>query len=186
MAFVLGTVISLITCAVGPWFIEKTFGSAYTLTGTLLGPTLMLLIPLMIARVSAGVLWARDIGFFTVLAALLGAAAMTLVFPSLVASMGPAGAIMAAGCGISTWGLINIGYFAWMGEISMFETVVKPAAATSISVLAYSYIAAYNLYIALAVALCIFFLASLLLGIFKVSELSRVMTLVGGLQRRGD
>ena len=186
MAFVLGTVISLIACVVGPWFIDKAFGSAYSLTGTLLGPTLLLLIPLMIARASAGVLWARDIGFFTVLAALLGAAVMTLIFPGLVASMGPAGTIMAAGCGISVWALINIGYFAWKGEISMFDTIIKPAAATSVVILAYSYIAAYNVYIALTVALCIFFLVSLLLGIFRLSELSRIMALAGGIQRRRD
>lgn len=180
IAFILGTAISLFACAVGPWFIEKTFGSAYTLTGTLLGPTLILLIPLTIARVSAGVLWARSIGTFTVLAALLGAAVMTLLFPSLVASEGPAGAIIAAGCGISVWGLINISYFTWRGEISIFETVIKPAAATCITMFVYSYVATDSPYLALAAALCILFLASLLLGIFRMSDLSRFITLVKG------
>jgi O-antigen/teichoic acid export membrane protein len=186
IAFVLGTVISLFFCAVGPWFIEIIFGPAYQLTGSLLGATLVLLIPLTIARVAAGVIWARNIGIFSLLAALLGAATMTLVFQDLVASVGPAGAILAAGCGISLWGLFSIAYFAWTGEISLFDAIVKPAAASSIAAVIYSSVVAYNLYLALAVAMCTFFLACILLGIFKISEIARIITLARNFQRQRD
>ena len=186
MAFVLGTIISLIACAVGPWFIEKVFGPAYALTGSLLGPTLMLVIPLMIARVATGVLWARNIGSFILVPAFLGAVAMTLALPSLVGSVGPAGAILAAGTGIGLWGLISIGYFFWTGEISMVDTVIKPTSATAIAALAYSLIVAYNQYIAVAVALSTFFLACILLGVFSVSELVKVIKLARNFQRRRD
>jgi O-antigen/teichoic acid export membrane protein len=178
VAFVCGTVISLLGSAAGPWIIAWVFGPDYALAGSLLGFTMVLLIPLTIARVAAGVLWARRISAYTVSSALLAGVAMTLTLPVAVAALGPAGAILAAGCGISVWALLALGYFAWMGEIYLLDTILKPVSASVMAIFAYESLVVFSVPAAFACALFLFFVASVLLGTVTIAELKELVALV--------
>lgn len=184
-AFLCGTVAALLGVAFGPWLVRLVFGAQYALAGSLLGYTLAMLVPLTIARAAAGVLWARHVNALAVSAAVLGAVAMTLTLPALVGDggMGPLGAILACGAGITVWALLAIGYFGWAGELSMLDAIGRPTAAALAAGGAYAALAAFGSVAAFAGAMLAFLGASALLGTVAVSDLRALRQLARG--RRG-
>jgi len=182
-AFICGTLAALLGVAVGPGLVRLVFGASYELAGSLLGYMLALLVPLTIARAAAGVLWARHTNAFAVSSAVLAALAVTAALPALVDDMGPAGAILACGCGISVWALLAIGYFCRSGELSILDAILKPAVAALAAVFAYAALSSVDSLLALAGSVVVFLGASLLLGTVAVTDLHVLRQLAKG--RRG-
>lgn len=108
---------------------------------------------------------------------------MTLTLPVAVVALGPAGTILAAGCGISVWALLAVGYFAWVGEISLLDTILKPGSASVMAIFIYKSLVVLSVPAAFACGLFSFFVGSVLLGTITLTDLKGLVALIQ--KRRG-
>ena len=100
IAILFGALAGLSAMALGPWLVDSLFGGRYVLAGRLLGPALWLLVPMAAGTAMAQVLVAQGRLVSQALCAIAGAGVMIALMFALKATMGPGGALVAAG---ATW-----------------------------------------------------------------------------------
>ena len=103
IAILVGTALTLGALALGPAVIELLLGSHFAVTGQLLGPLMLVLIPLSISHALAQLFIASHRLRTHLFSATLGAVGMTLTLPPLVTWLGATGATIAAGFGFGLW-----------------------------------------------------------------------------------
>jgi O-antigen/teichoic acid export membrane protein len=138
LAFVFAAALGLAGMSVGPWLIARLFGAGYAQTGELLGPALWLLLPLTAATALNPLLLVRERYSVTILSPAVGAVTMTIAFPTLAAAMGPLGALVAAGLGLSIWALALLLFVVRQGGVSLTLAVSRPAVVVVLAVGVYA------------------------------------------------
>lgn len=162
---VLGAVVGF---ALGPWITELLFGTAYELTGDLLGWVALLLIPFSAAQSMGQVLVARAQVAAFLFSACAGAAALTVVLLLIVPQMGAIGVILAAGLGMALQCLIAGVFLARKTGINLKRSIYFPWTVTVTTVAVYMGLRQFGITIAAAGS----FIA-LLVGVWTFGIISR-------------
>lgn len=137
LAFVFAGASALAGFALGPPLMAWVFGAGYAEAGALLGPALWLLLPLTAATALNPLLMVRESYGAAALAALAGAAAMTISVPLLAMPMGPLGAISGAIAGAGLWAVCLLVLVAQGDSVAIHLAILRPAIALTLAVFAY-------------------------------------------------
>lgn len=137
IAILFGALAGLSAMALGPWLVDSLFGGRYVLAGRLLGPALWLLVPMAAGTAAAQVLVAQGRLISQALCAIAGAGVMTALMFALKATMGPGGALVAAGAGLSIWALSLIAALAHGSALKLGHSVLRPGTAALLALAVY-------------------------------------------------
>lgn len=166
-----GSTAGLTGLAMGPWLADFLLGNQFALTGELVGISLWLIIPHVIASSAGPLLSVRGRYAAQLWRALLGVTVMAISFPYLTGWLGPAGAIASAGLGLTTSAITQISFLTRIGTINLKRAILKPLLAGMLGLLAYHALADIaGEPIRLAASLTLLAVATLVLGIFTPGE----------------
>lgn len=121
-----GTVMTLFGAALGPWLTVQIFGERYTQAGTLVGPSLLLMIPFASGQALLRVLIARKLDFQVLLCALIGTAFFSLTISEAVSRYDVLGAIGSAGAGMVLTMLSLLFFSRAHLAIDLHASLIKP------------------------------------------------------------
>ena len=173
-AFFLGTTVSLIAMALGPWLVPLLFGVKFSLAGDLLGLVLWLLVPYSLQLMLGSVFISRGHYYAASICQVLGAVVLTLALPPLAGTWGTLGAIAATGLGFWVSALSLAAFAATSGWFDMGTAMLRPLVSIVPAMAAYSLLEPHSPWIAFAISLPVLFLGFLVFKVVTTGELRRL------------
>ncbi len=126
IGFIMGAAAGISGLALGPWLVLAIFGESYLPAGHLLGIAFWLLVPLTAATSASQVLIAHGRFAWLSVSAGIGALTLTASLPPLAGALGPQGALLATGLGLSAWAVCILWQLVESGGILLGRTVLRP------------------------------------------------------------
>ena len=179
-AILFGALAGLSAMALGPWLVDSLFGGRYVLTGRLLGPALWLLVPMTAGTAASQVLVAQGRLVAQALCAIAGAGVMTALMFALTATMGPGGALAAAGAGLSIWAFSLVAVVARGGALKLGRSILRPGAAALLALAVYLglMLLGWATWQALAAALAVLASAAAVLRVIAPEEAAALLAAI--------
>jgi len=170
MGLLFGGLMGLAGMALGPPLVDLVLGSRYAQAGTLLGPALWLLIPLVWGTSLWPVLFAHGRVWPAAAWAAVGALVMSTSLPAFVSGNGALGALLAAGTGMTVWAVGLVVVLAKDGELSLGHTVVRPALAVLGALACYLALEPMSVWVAFIASVGVLSVATVALGVVSRQE----------------
>lgn len=121
--------------AVGPWMVPIVFGDAYRSAGQHLVYGMMLVLPFGTAAIASQILIAHDKTLQAMVAAVLGAAAMTVIVRGFMPGNGAIAAyFLCIFAGITVWSALALVLLSRSISVNWRQWLVKPAVASALSI----------------------------------------------------
>lgn len=133
IAFLLGCFSGLVGSAVGPWLIPAVFGSDYESAGTIIGPLLWCMIPLIIVFTVPQMLYARNRHIGAVFSGGAGALTLSTCVIPFTHQLGLIGGVWAIALALCVGATALLVLSAKERLIDIMDDLWRPGAATAIS-----------------------------------------------------
>jgi len=170
ITLILVAIAGLCGMALGPWLVTLVFGNQYSLAGHLLGPALWLLIPFSMAISTSQVLIGKGHFVASSFCAFCGALVLTLALPSIATEIGPYGALLATGLGMSLWAGTLIVLLVWSDGLNIGLAILRPAVVVLLSVGVYIGLVRVSPWVALPASLLTLLAATFAFGVVTAAE----------------
>jgi O-antigen/teichoic acid export membrane protein len=135
---------ALFLSATGPWLTHRIFGAAYSEAGAMLGTMAWISILWACGSILWTVFMADSRLMLPLVLLTTGAGVMTLSLPSMAASWGAFGALLANGLGIAVWAVGFAVLFASAGKMRFGYSVLQPAGSATVAFLTNKFISPGN------------------------------------------
>ena len=172
ITLILVAIVGLCGMALGPWLVTLVFGNQYSLAGHLLGPVLWLLIPFAMAISTSQVLIGRGHFVASSFCAFCGALVLTLALPPIANELGPYGALLATGLGMSLWAVTLIALLVWSSGLELGFAILRPAVVVLLSVVVYIGLVSVSPWVALPASLLTLLAGTFAFGVLTAAERS--------------
>ena len=170
ISFIFVAITGLCGMAFGTWLVTLVFGNQYSLAGHLLGSALWLLIPFSMAISTFQVLIGKGHFVASSFCAFCGALVLTIALPPIANELGPYGALLATGLGMSLWAVTLITLLAWSDGLNLGLAIFRPAVVVLLSVGVYMGLVRVSPWVALPASLLTLLAATFAFGVLTIKE----------------
>jgi len=182
-ALIIGTIIGFSFMIMGPWIVELTFGSKYSMAGKFLGSGLWLLVLWSWGAALWRVLLARGRFFESAIAALSGSIVLTASFGTFLDKLGIYGAIAASAMGMLVWIVLLIIFVKTSGGLIIRTSIIRAFVALCLSCVVFLILRKYDTNLASISAACAMIIGTIIFRAVSTKELKLAVSLMTGRMR---
>jgi O-antigen/teichoic acid export membrane protein len=172
-----GTVIGLVSLTMGSWLVDAFLGGRYATAGSLIGPTLWLVIPYACGHPLASICLVRGRIFAVLACSAGGALLLTVAVPLLTMWLGNFGVVAATAVALIFWMLTLTALCASTGESDVIAWFARPTIWVSMALAAYAMVRPLGAFFALGASLLVLLVTAPLTGVVQPHEMKAVRKL---------
>jgi O-antigen/teichoic acid export membrane protein len=179
LSYGFGAMAGLIGLTMGPWLVNTFLGTHYALAGTLVGPTLWLVIPYACGQALASLCLVRGRTFAVLACSAGGVLVLVAAIPLLTIWLGSYGAIAATAVALLSWTLLLMILCAAIDAGQVTACFVRSTVWVSGALAVYALLHPLSAFLALGVSLLVLWFSAPVIGIVQSHELKAVRQLLG-------